>query len=134
MDWLAMITAIKKTGMAGYFSDLLFQTEAGLKIPVADADALKRAAHRIAAHNALCESECAKLLKGLSAAGITHQEHFKLGRRRHRWICCYIRKVFVNNKFRFFIILLHVYSSYCLEILISITLKNRLSQIIFSLR
>jgi len=65
-----MMTAIKKTGMAGYFSGLFSKKEAGLKIPVADAEALKRAAHRIAAHNALYESECAKLIKGLSAMGV----------------------------------------------------------------
>ena len=70
MDWPVMITAIKKTGMAGYFSALIFQTEIGLKMPVEVVDALKKAAHRIAAHNALYESECAKLLKGLSAMGV----------------------------------------------------------------
>jgi hypothetical protein len=70
MDWPAMITAIKKTGMAGYFSALLFQTEAGSKVPAVVVDTLKKAAHRIAAHNALYESECAKLIKGLSAMGV----------------------------------------------------------------
>lgn len=70
MDWAAMITAIKKTGTAGYFYALFFQTEVGSKVPAVVVDILKKAAHRIAAHNALYESECAKLIKGLSAMGV----------------------------------------------------------------
>ncbi|KFO67377.1 hypothetical protein ER57_11230 [Smithella sp. SCADC] len=69
-DWPTMIAALEKTGMAGYFSVLFSKTEAGLKIPAADFDTLKKTARRIAAYNALYESECAELLKGLSAMGV----------------------------------------------------------------
>lgn len=70
VDWPVMITAIKKTGMAGYFSTLLFQTDIDFKIPAAEVETLKKAARRITAYNALYESECARLLKGFSAMGV----------------------------------------------------------------
>ena len=70
VDWPAMIAEIEKTGMAGYFSDLFVNNEAALKIPAADMGSLKKNAHRVAARNAFYESECAKVLKGLSSAGV----------------------------------------------------------------
>jgi hypothetical protein len=70
VDWPAMIMAIEKTGMAGYFSALLFQTEAGSEVPAAFVDTLKKAAHRIAAYNVFYESECARILQGLSSTGV----------------------------------------------------------------
>lgn len=70
VDWPAMIAAIEKTGMAGYFSDLFLKNEAASKIPAAVADTLRKSARRVAARNAFHESECAKLLKGLSSAGV----------------------------------------------------------------
>jgi hypothetical protein len=70
VDWSAMMGAIEKTGMAGYFSDLFSQNVTVLTIPAVDVDFLKKSARRVAARNAFYESECAKLLKGLSSAGI----------------------------------------------------------------
>lgn len=69
-DWHELIGAIKKTGMAGYYSSLLSAHESVLKISAEDKDALKKEARRVAAHNAFYESECAALLKGLSQAGV----------------------------------------------------------------
>lgn len=71
-DWPAMVAVIEKSGIAGYFSALLFQTEAGSEIPATVADTLRRAARRVAARNAFYESECARILKGLAAAGVEH--------------------------------------------------------------
>jgi len=65
-----MIAAMEQTGMAGYFADLFFRSETGCKIPVPEENALKSSARRMAAHNAFYESECAKVLKGLSALGV----------------------------------------------------------------
>lgn len=70
VDWPAMVTAIEKTGMSGYFSALFFQNQAGLEVPAAVANTLQKAARRIAALNAFCEFECARILQGLSSAGV----------------------------------------------------------------
>jgi hypothetical protein len=69
-DWPPLVAAIEKTGMAGYFSDLFCQNQARLEVPTAMVDTLKKAARRVAARNAFFESECAKLLKGFSSAGV----------------------------------------------------------------
>lgn len=69
-DWPAVVAAIEKTGMAGYFSALFSQAEAASGIPATVADHLKKASRRVAARNAFYESECARILKGLSAAGV----------------------------------------------------------------
>jgi len=69
-DWPAMITAIEKTGMAGYFYDLFLKNEAVSKIPATVADTLKKSARRVAARNAFYESECAKVQRGLSSADV----------------------------------------------------------------
>lgn len=69
-DWPVMLTAIEKTGMAGYFSTLFSNTEAGSEVPAVVVDSLKKPARRIAAQNAFYEYECANILKGLSGIGV----------------------------------------------------------------
>jgi hypothetical protein len=70
LDWPTVVTALKKTGTAGYFYILLSQTEACLEVPAEVVDAVKKLARLIAAHNAFYESECAGILSGLSAIGV----------------------------------------------------------------
>ncbi|MCU0614904.1 MAG: nucleotidyltransferase family protein [Desulfobacterales bacterium] len=69
-DWPAMAGAVEDAGMAGYFSDLLLQTEAGLEVPPAFAESIKNSARRIAAMNNFYKFECEKILKKLSDASI----------------------------------------------------------------
>jgi hypothetical protein len=69
-DWPAMVEAIQKTGMAGYFYALFSQTDAHGQIPPTVVDTLKKPPRRVAAHNAFYESQCAMILKGLSVAGV----------------------------------------------------------------
>ncbi|MGD0277803.1 MAG: nucleotidyltransferase family protein [Smithella sp.] len=70
VDWPAIVAAIEKTGLAGYFSALFSQTKSGSEIPATVVDTIKIAARRIAAHNAFYESQCARILQGLSSTGV----------------------------------------------------------------
>jgi len=70
LDWPAIAGAVENAGMAGYFSDLLLQTETGLEVPPAFAESLKNAARRIAARNAFYKFECERILKKLHNASI----------------------------------------------------------------
>ncbi|HUN54995.1 MAG TPA: nucleotidyltransferase family protein [Smithella sp.] len=69
-EWPAMVEAIQKTGMAGYFYSLFSQMDAHGEIPATVIETLRKSARRVAAHNVFYESQCAALLKGLSAAGV----------------------------------------------------------------
>jgi hypothetical protein len=70
VDMPVILTAIEKTGMAGYFSALFSKIEAGSEVNAAFVDSLKNPARRIAARNAFYEHECANILKGLSGIGV----------------------------------------------------------------
>ena len=70
VDWTAIVAAIEKTGLAGYFSTLFSQNKAGSEIPATVVDTIKIAARRIAAHNVFYESQCARILQGLSSTGV----------------------------------------------------------------
>ena len=70
MDWRAIVETIQKSGMAGYFYTLFFQTEAASNIPATVIETLRKSSRRVAAQNAFYESQCVRVLKGLSAAGV----------------------------------------------------------------
>jgi hypothetical protein len=70
IDWPAITESAEKHGMSGYFFSLFSQAGAGSFMSADALDSLKRSCRRIAVHNAFYESECAVILKGLSAAGI----------------------------------------------------------------
>lgn len=70
LDWPALISSIKKTGMAGYFSSLFFQNKDCPGIPLAALEDLNHAARRVAALNIFYETECAHILRGLSSISV----------------------------------------------------------------
>lgn len=70
VDWSAIVPAIEKAGMAGYISSLLARTGKEAEAPADVFENLRKKARRIAARNVFYETECAKILKGLSAAGL----------------------------------------------------------------
>ncbi|MBN1473932.1 MAG: nucleotidyltransferase family protein [Syntrophaceae bacterium] len=70
IDWPATVTAITNRGLAGYFSFLFSQSRINSEIPATVVDTLRRASHRIAAHNVFYEAQCAKIVKELTASGV----------------------------------------------------------------
>jgi hypothetical protein len=71
IDWPEMTALIMKKGLAGHFYSMLYQnpTVAAL-IPADTMERLKSAARRVAAHNVFYETQCAAILKDLSAVKI----------------------------------------------------------------
>ncbi len=71
IDWPEMTTFIMEKGLAGHFYSILYQNPtAAALIPADTMERLKTAARRVAAHNVFYETQCAAILKDLSAAGI----------------------------------------------------------------
>ncbi|HDS05816.1 MAG TPA: hypothetical protein ENN95_02120, partial [Deltaproteobacteria bacterium] len=71
IDWPEMTALIMKKGLVGHFYSMLYQNPtAAALIPADTMERLKTAARRVAAHNVFYESQCSKILDGLSAAGI----------------------------------------------------------------
>jgi hypothetical protein len=70
VDWRAIVEVIQKSGMAGYFYALFSQADTHWEIPATVIETLRKSSRRVAAQNAFYESQCAMILKGLSAAGV----------------------------------------------------------------
>jgi hypothetical protein len=70
VNWQAIVEVIQKSGMAGYFYALFSQAEAHFEIPAMVIETLRKSSRRVAAQNAFYESQCAMILKGLSASGV----------------------------------------------------------------
>jgi hypothetical protein len=71
-DWPALMSTIKQTGMAGYFSSLFLQRQDCLAIPFTASENLDKSARRVAALNVFYETECAHILRGLSSVGVAN--------------------------------------------------------------